>query len=346
MSLYKKVSISAIRQETPDCKTFVLHTTDPGLLQYQPGQFLTLVFAAKSGEERRSYSFSSSPALHELPAITIKRVENGAWSRMLLDHARVGDELTVIGPSGFFTLPDGAHSYKRLFFIAAGSGITPVYSLLKTVLHTRPDLNVVLVFANRSAENTIFYDGLRQLAAGFAHRFHIEWLFSGSPNLARARLSKWLLGILLREHALEALPETLFYLCGPFDFMRMAGIQLAEEGVGPQQIRKENFSTFKAEIKAQPPDKEKHTVHIHRSDGASFTIQAQYPQTILQAAKKAGIALPYSCEAGRCGSCTATCTAGKVWMSYNEVLLQDEIDRGRVLTCTGYPIGGDVELAL
>jgi len=345
MSLYKKVHISAVRQETPDCKTFTLHTTDPALLQYQAGQFLTLVFNGKNGEERRSYSISSSPAMSEPLAITVKRVENGAWSRMLLDHARPGDELTVIGPSGFFTLPDETHRYKRLFFIAAGSGITPVYALLKTVLHTRPDLHVVLVYANRSAENTIFYDGLQQLSASFAGRFTIEWLFSSSPNLARARLSKWLLAILLREHVLEALPQTLFYLCGPFEFMRMATIQLTEDGVAAQQIRRENFSTFKTEVKTLPPDTEKHTVRIFR-EGESFTIETQYPQTILQAAKKAGIALPYSCEAGRCGSCTATCTKGKVWMSYNEVLLNEEMAKGRVLTCTGYPIGGDIMLEI
>lgn len=345
MSLYKKVSISAIRPETPDSKTFVLDTDDPALLGYRPGQFLTLVFAGKNGEERRSYSFSSSPALGEPPAITIKRVENGAWSRALLDHARAGDELTVIGPSGFFTLPDHTHPYRRLFFIAAGSGITPVFALIKTVLHTRPELSVVLVYANRSTDSAIFYETLRALAAAFPGRFKIEWLFSVSPDLTRARLSKWLLGVLLREHALEALPHTLFYLCGPFDFMRMASIQLTEEGVSAQQIRKENFSTFKAEVKARPPDEEKHTVRIHRDD-ASFVIETQYPQSILQAAKKAGIELPYSCEAGRCGSCTATCTKGKVWMSYNEVLLEEEIARGRVLTCTGYPVGGDVELTI
>jgi len=343
MSLYKKVQISAIREETPDCKTFALDTADPALLQYKPGQFLTLVFAGINGEERRSYSISSSPALHEPLAITVKRVENGAYSRMLLDHARVGDELTVIGPSGFFTLPDKDHPYKRLFFIAAGSGITPVYSLLKTALHTRPDLNIVLVYANRSPNSTIFYEGLRQLAAAFPGRFTIEWLFSVSRNLERARLSKWLLGILLRQHALVSLPETLFFLCGPFDFMRMATIQLIEDGVARQQIRKENFSTLKTDIKVQPPDIEKHIVQILRED-AVFTIETQYPQTILQAAKKAGIELPYSCEAGRCGSCTATCLQGKVWMSYNEVLLNEEMARGRVLTCTGYPIGGDVVL--
>jgi ring-1,2-phenylacetyl-CoA epoxidase subunit PaaE len=264
---------------------------------------------------------------------------------MLLDHARPGDELTVIGPSGFFTLPPEMRPYNRLFFIAAGSGITPIYALIKTVLHTHPGCSVVLVYANRSAQTAIFYEGLQALAAAFPDRFTIEWLFSSSPNLARARLSKWLLGILLREHILENLPQTLFYLCGPFDFMRMATIQLTEDGVAAQQIRKENFSTFKPEIKALPPDTEKHTVQIHR-EGASFTIETQYPQTILQAAKKAGIALPYSCEAGRCGSCAATCSKGKVWMSYNEVLLNEEMAKGRVLTCTGYPVGGDIVLEL
>ncbi|MBS1563147.1 MAG: hypothetical protein JST39_02110, partial [Bacteroidetes bacterium] len=240
MSLYRKVHISAIRPETPDAKTFVLAASGSEPLVYQPGQFLTIAFAGRNGEERRSYSFSSAPALGEPPAITVKRVENGAWSRMLLDHARAGDELTIIGPSGFFTLPEPAQPWKRLFFIAAGSGITPVYSLIKTALHTHPHVSIVLVYANRSATGAIFHDELRALAASHAGRFHIEWLFSESPNLARARLSKWLLGILLKEQVPQHLADTLFYLCGPFDFMRMATIQLTEDGVSAGQIRKEN----------------------------------------------------------------------------------------------------------
>ncbi len=343
MSLYKKIRISTIRQETADCKTFILETADPGLLQYKPGQFLTFIFSGKSGEERRSYSISSSPALAEPLAVTVKRVENGGYSRRLLDYAKPGDELTVIGPSGFFTLPEDPHPYNRLFFIAAGSGITPVWSLLKTVLHTRPALELVLIYSNRSRESTIFYEGLRQLEQQFAGRFKIEWLFSASANLERARLSKWLLEILLKEHARVPLPETLFYLCGPFDFMRMAGIELLEDGVRPAQIHKEYFSSLKPEIKAEPPDKERHFVHLHLA-AAVHTIETQYPQTILQAARKAGITLPYSCEAGRCGSCAATCTKGRVWMSYNEVLLDEEIAKGRVLTCVGYPVGADATI--
>jgi ring-1,2-phenylacetyl-CoA epoxidase subunit PaaE len=344
MSLYKKVRISAIREETPGCKTFVLDPAHPDLLQYKPGQFLTLVFTARNGEEeRRSYSISSSPALHEPLAFTVKRIDNGAYSRLLVDRARVGDELTVIGPNGFFTLPEPGHPYQRLFFIAAGSGITPVYSLIKTALHEHPGLELVLVYSNRSPEATIFYEGLRALEAQFPGRFKIEWLFSASPRLERARLSKWLLGILLKEHAGAPLPNTLFYLCGPFDFMRMAAIRLTEEGVGAKQIRKEDFSSFKPEIKATPPDRQPHTVQI-TLEGKTHTFESAYPQTILQAAKKAGIVLPYSCEAGRCGSCAATCTKGKVWMSYNEVLLDEEMAKGRVLTCVGYPVEGNVAL--
>jgi len=344
MSLYKIVRISAIREETPDCKTFVLDTPDPELLRYRAGQFLTLVFAGISGEERRSYSISSSPALGEPLAITVKRVENGAWSRHLVDRARVGDALTVIGPTGFFTLPEDGAGYKRLFFIAAGSGITPVFSLIKTVLHAHPGWDVVLVYSNRSGETSIFYKELLLLAGQYHDRFKIEWLFSASKHLERARLSKWLLEILLKEHAVRVpLHQTLFYLCGPFDFMRMATIKLTEEGVGPQQVRKENFSTLKPVVKALPPDSDKHTVQLIR-EGTVHTLEVQYPQTILQAAKKAGIALAYSCEAGRCGSCAATCTHGKVWMSYNEVLVEEEMARGRVLTCVGYPVGGDVTI--
>ncbi|HEY4147842.1 MAG TPA: ferredoxin--NADP reductase [Chitinophagaceae bacterium] len=343
MSLFKKIRISRIREETGDCKTFILDTDDPGLLGYKPGQFLTFVFRGISGEERRSYSISSSPALGEPLAVTVKRVENGAYSRRLLDYARVGDELTVIGPTGFFTLPETPHPYKRLFFIAAGSGITPVYSLIKTVLYTRPELELVLIYSNRSKENTIFYEGLRELETAFAGRLTIEWLFSASSNLERARLSKWLLEILLKRHARVALPETLFYLCGPFDFMRMATIELLEDGAKATQIRKEYFSNLKPEIKAEPSDKERHLVHIRLADGI-HTIETQYPHTILQSARKAGISLPYSCEAGRCGSCAATCTSGKVWMSYNEVLLDEEMVKGRVLTCVGYPIGGDATI--
>jgi ferredoxin len=181
------------------------------------------------------------------------------------------------------------------------------------------------------------------LSLAFADRFTIEFLFSAAQNLERARLSKWLLEILLAAYSKAPLHTTLFYLCGPFDYMRMATIALLENKVPFHHIRKENFTSFKTAIKVQPPDKEKHRVTIYIEDKVYF-LETQYPQTILQAAKKLGIQLPYSCESGRCGSCAATCASGKVWMSYNEVLMDEEIEKGRVLTCVGYPVDGDLVL--
>lgn len=343
MSLYKTLRITGIKAETADSKTFFLAPVAAEPINYMPGQFLTFVFPKPAGAERRSYSISSTPALQEPLSVTIKKVENGEYSRKLVDHAKEGDDLITIGAGGFFVLPTDIEHYRQFFFLAAGSGITPVFALIKSILTLHPHIQVVLIYSNRSKATTIFYDELLQLSKQYTGRLLIEFLFSSAFNLERARLSKWLLGILLKEYVRAPMQQILFYCCGPFDFMRMATIEMLEDGVPLHNIRKENFSTFKQEIKIKPPDTDKHAVSIQLGNN-HYSIETQYPQTILQAAKKAGIVLPYSCEAGKCGSCAANCISGKVWMSYNEVLLDEEIAKGGVLTCTGYPIGGDVEL--
>ncbi|MEP6747556.1 MAG: iron-sulfur cluster-binding domain-containing protein [Bacteroidota bacterium] len=343
MGLYRTMRVTNIYSETDDCKTFCLVPADNEPFHYQPGQFLTFVFTKITGEERRSYSASSTPALHEPLSITVKRLENGEYSRKLFDNAAKGDLIITTGAAGFFVLPDNIFLYKEIFFLAAGSGITPIYSLIKTLLHRHPHVRVILIYSNRSRSSTIFYEMLQQLSALFADRFVIEFLFSSAVNLERARLSKWLLGILLEEYSGASYAETLFYTCGPFDYMRMVTIELLENRVPLQHIKKENFTPVKIESKTLPPDLHKHSIEINIQQ-KKYHIETQHPKTILQAAKKAGIVLPYSCESGRCGSCAATCVQGKVWMSYNEVLMDDEMEKGRILTCTGYPVGGDIVL--
>ena len=343
MGLYKKVCIEHIREDTADTRTFFLSVADKDLLVYEAGQFLTFVFTKPTGEERRSYSISSAPALHEPLSITVKRLENGEYSRWLFDYVRPGQLLTTTGAAGFFVLPAEPQQYREIFFIAAGSGITPILPLIKTALHLHKYLRLVLIYSNRSRETTIFYDELAQLAAAFPDRFVIEFLYSSAVNLEKARLGKWLLGKLLNQFSKAPLSDTLFYTCGPFDYMRMVTITLLEHRVPLQHIKKENFVPLKIVSKTLPPDTHQHCVTIHMQH-KTYQLQTQYPQTILAAAKKAGITLPYSCESGRCGSCAATCTMGKVWMSYNEVLMDDEINKGRILTCVGYPVEGDIEL--
>jgi ring-1,2-phenylacetyl-CoA epoxidase subunit PaaE len=149
---------------------------------------------------------------------------------------------------------------------------------------------------------------------------------------------------LLREYRLCPPAEAMHYACGPYEYMRMAAIALTDDGVPAAQIRKEDFQPLQLVPKELPPDTEPHQVRLSLA-GHEYTLQVQYPDTVLKAAKKAGIPIPYSCEAGRCGTCVARCDSGKVWMSYNEVLLDEEIAAGRVLTCTGYPFGGDASLS-
>ena len=343
MGLYKTLQIISIKEETEDCRTFILQSTSRDSLEYKPGQFLTFVFPKLTGEDRRSYSISSTPALQEPLSITVKRLENGEYSRKLFDRAKQGDFLRSTGAAGFFVLPDDVMYYREFFFMAAGSGITPILPLIKTLLYLHTHTRVVLIYSNRSQATTIFYDQLKALEKLFDGRLVIEFLFSSARNLERARLGKWLLGRLLLEYSRSPFSETLFYTCGPFDYMRMVSIELLESGVPLQHIRKENFTFFPIESKTLPPDTHAHQVEIQTRD-KSVKLMVQYPQTILQAARSAGLDIPFSCESGRCGSCVASCIHGKVWMSYNEVLLDDEIEKGRVLTCVGYPIGGDVSL--
>lgn len=346
MGLYKQLLIKNIIVETADTKTFILEPKSADdVFDYRSGQFLTLVFPGIDGEQRRSFSISSAPLLNEPLSITVKRIDNGAYSRWLIDHAIEGDELQTIGASGFFTLPESMAQYRQLFFFAAGSGITPVFSLIKTLLYSGNNSSIVLIYSNRKVSNAIFYDQLKQLEAEFGTRFKIEFLFSTAVNLARARLSKWLLEILLREYQLASNKETLFFLCGPFEYMRMASIGLAVHGVPEKNIHKEDFIPLKLEPKELPPDTGAHKVSL-TINGMVYELEVQYPDTILKAAKKARLPMPYSCEAGRCGSCVAFCESGKVWMSYNEVLMEDEMAKGLILTCTGYAVGGDVSIRI
>ena len=342
--LYKPVIIEQIHEEIEGFKTFTFKK-DHGI-EYKAGQYITFVKKTLQEETRRSYSIVSSPLLKEHLTIGVKRIENGIFSRELIDHAKVGDELLTTGAGGLFVLPDDLSNIQQLFFLAAGSGITPIYSLLKTVLHFHRHIHVVLIYSNPSQSKTIFYSRLNELKREFDERFHLQFLFSNSMNLSLARLNRELLAQLTRTHSVSSFDQTLFYLCGPEAYMRMCTYTLQEEKVPRENIRKEDFAIHSKRIpKNMPPDKASHFVTI-QYDNENYRLKVDYPDSILQAAKKQNINLPYSCEAGRCGNCSAKCIEGKVWLSYNEVLTEKDLQNGLTLTCVGHPLGGDVLLKI
>ncbi|MDE3252657.1 MAG: ferredoxin--NADP reductase [Bacteroidota bacterium] len=336
--------IQEVIQETPDTKSFVLTPPAAGSVLCLSGQFLTFLFRNRKGEEvRRNYSVSSSPELGDPIRITVKRIPNGEFSRQLFDHAQPGDILKTIGASGFFTLPQGKEMPASLFFFAAGSGIAPVFSLIKTALHQDPLVKIVLIYSNPSESHTIFYQDLKSLQQAYPDRFQIEFLFSDAVRIRNRRLGIDLLEKLLLQYQVYQNPGTLFYLCGPFEYMRMITIVLRNQGFPAANIRKEIFEIHPPVQKTVPPDQDRHTIHLLLRD-QEISFDTQYPETILQTAKRLHISLPYSCEAGQCGTCAATCLSGRVWMFKNEVLLEEEMAQGRVLTCTGFAVWGDVTI--
>lgn len=335
---FHRVTISGIRPETSGVKTFILADT----ISYKAGQFLTIL--SPDGKERRSYSFSTEPAIDKYPAITVKRVNNGLMSRYLIDAIKPGDTVYVSDASGFFVLPDDMDAYEQVFFMAAGIGITPVFSLIKSLLLQHPHISVILVYSNRSITDTVFYEELEALKNQHA-QFGIEYLFSTSPDLSRARLNKLMLPSILNEHLKTEKVKALFYVCGPFMYMRMVLLALEEAYIPAENIKKENFSTAAIRQKLAPPDTGSHNVTVSYR-GQQFRFTSGYPDTILSSAQKQHIALPYSCENGICGTCAALCTRGKVWHRNNEVLTDKELKNGLILTCTGYPVDGDVTLEI
>jgi ferredoxin-NADP reductase len=340
LNLHPEVIIKNIISETPDSKTFGLEPVFPWQPVYKAGQFITFIFTHHGEEVRRSYSFSSSPEAGEPMRITVKRVDNGSYSRWLLAHAYTGMSLLTSGISGRFVLPE-VNELSHLFFLAAGSGITPIFSLIKTALLTTGQ-TITLIYSNRSQRDTIFYNQLNELQKQYPQRLRIEFLFSDSGDFRHSRLSKWLLLALLERFQVP-LTQTLFYTCGPETYMLFSSIVLVGAGVPKDHIKRENFDSRKPAFVPVPPDQDEHLVTLAGRD-ALFQLKVRYPDTILAAAKKRHIHLPYSCETGRCGSCLARCTEGKVWMARNEVLTDEEVKKGLLLTCQAYPVDGDVRI--
>lgn len=341
---YFKLRIKAIKEETSDTKSFILENIGSKKLYYEPGQFLTFVFEHYSGEEvRRSYSISSSITLNEPLTITVKKIPNGEFSRKLIDQTAVGDLLYSIGASGLFTLPHLDQLSKAHFcFFAAGSGITPIYAQIKTLLH-HTQHEVLLIYSNHNASSSIFLKDLLLLKEDFKDRFILELLFSESASITENRLTPYIVDLFAQRHLLYE-RSSFFYLCGPEAYMRMITIKLRTEGIAIEKIKKELFFIQAPSYRLpEPPDKRKHQVHVQLGH-QHFSFAVQYPTTILQAAKKLKIPLPYSCENGQCGTCTARCTSGKVWMRYNEVLGDKALKEGYILTCTAYPIEGSARI--
>lgn len=332
--------IDKIVSETDSARSIFVTHIDGSPLAYKPGQFLHFGFQQINGVAYRSYSFSTIP--EEGAAFTVKEMENGDISRALQRY-REGDTLNLINVGGKFVLPGKLEDIRQVFLFAAGSGITPVFSILKQLMKHHPGISVYLAYSNSRPSSTIFYEQIKALEEEYPERLTVNFIFSNNKNLLKARLSGFWLQEIVEEHRKADWENILAYTCGPVEYMDNIKITLFTCGIRSEHFYMEYFETVSDGLLVPPPDQEKHWVTIRLLD-QEHTIEVQYPDTILSAGVNAGLKMPYSCRSGQCGSCTARLVSGEVWLQYNEVLTPDDLRNGLTLTCMGCPVHGDVSL--
>jgi len=341
-----RLKITRIELAAADTVHIHLEEINNQPVHYEAGQFFTFLIDYKGKEMRRSYSITSTPGIDKGIAVIIKRRVNGEMSRYLMDHLKPGDILQSLPASGRFTIHIEPSKARTLFFIAAGSGISPIYSLLKKVLYGEPQSKIVLIYQNRDETKIIFKEEIKWLQQRFSPRFiNIDLLTNPrEKDYHPRRLNNSLLEQLIATYA-EPSQFNEFYTCGPFPFMRMTQFVLKLMHFRDDQIHREHFVIDPV---APPPpiitDDSPKLVRLSWQNRI-FTFVVRYPMNILEGALHNNISLPYSCRGGRCSTCTVRCVKGKVKMSMNEVLTDKDQQQGFVLTCVGYA-ETDLELEL
>ena len=359
MEQLRHLKILEKRRETPDATTFVLAPEDQRAYTYQPGQYLSIIHEVHGREKRRAYSFSSCPGVNEHPAITVKRVPNGEFSNWLIQKTNPGDVLLTGGPAGRFLLPEKPP--RRLVYLAAGSGITPVFSHLKALFappHLSPlpdfpaDLPVTLIYANRDSLHTIFKTQIERWNAMFPQRFLCNWLFSREEN-APNTLNRHLHSTLFEDMLFKTFggkptaadwTETHFYLCAPTALMRMARMTLRVLDVPEAHIHSEIFVPDMRLPKRVIDTTKTHRIVVTGNTSERTEFQIFSGETILNGALRQHIALPYTCKSGVCLTCLARCHRGEVEMDFVEQT-RHEGPGALINTCIGYAATDEVELA-
>ncbi|MDR2274002.1 MAG: ferredoxin--NADP reductase [Sphingobacterium sp.] len=330
--------------------TFQLDSPNGDYPSYKAGQFITLSFLFGDREVRRSYSFNSSPDHNEPLSITVKRVENGEISRLLHHTIVEGDVVQAMEPQGLFTYEPDPHNVRTLFLFAAGIGITPLYSILKTALLVEEKSKVVLVYSNSSTDKTPFREELEEWARQYPDRLTIVWIYSNSKYLMTARLNRDYILSIVRDHLVGDSDDALFYTCGPVIYMDLCRFTLLGMGFDASQIKRETFLLPENEEddddeSEKEIDTTSYTIKLH-FQGHTYDLEIPYNKSILDVGLEHKIKLPYSCKSGMCSTCISQCSKGKVRMDYNEVLTDREMENGRILLCTGHPVveGTEVEV--
>ncbi len=337
MSAFHSLKIADKRIETPNAVSlsFEVPSDIREKFQFTPGQYLTIAHTINGVELRRSYSLCSSSNSNEW-RIGVKKVEGGTFSVFANDILKTGDALKVMEPQGNFLLPINPGNSNHYMAIAAGSGITPIMSMLKSVLESEPNSSFALLYGNQNQEETMFYDELELLKTNYPNRFTLHYFFSQAQveGCQFGRIDRSMINYTLKKYY----PETsfrAFYLCGPEEMIETATATLKEKGIDGDKIQFELFtSSSEGELAEAHDGQTEITVTL---DDHTDTFVMDQKKSVLESVLAEDLDAPYSCQGGICSTCIARVKEGKVEMRKNQILTDSELAEGLILTCQSHP---------
>lgn len=343
MSTFHSLAIKEIKRETPQAVSIAFDV--PQSLKddyaFTAGQYINIKTTFEGQEIRKAYSICSAPGSDEL-RVAIKAVKTGGFSTYANEKLAVGDTMEVGTPEGKFTFEPKADRQRNYAAFAAGSGITPVMAIIQSVLQGEPESTFVLVYGNKSPDDTIFYQLLHDLHLEYVGRFFVHFVYSQAraEDALFGRIERSTVNFVIKNKHKEKEFEK-FYLCGPEEMIITVNEVLRENNIPEKNIKFELFSTPIAEKKIDEnlDGQAKITVLVD-DDEVTFMMSKQ--MTILDAALKQGVDAPYSCQGGICSSCMARITSGTAEMKKNAILTDGEIAEGLILTCQAHPTSAEI----
>ncbi|HMC00945.1 MAG TPA: ferredoxin--NADP reductase [Flavobacteriaceae bacterium] len=339
MSRFHKLTIKEVKKVTQKAVTISFHVPEhlQNAFSFKAGQYITLKTTLGGKEVRRDYSICSSPKSGDLK-VAVKAVEHGKFSKFANSELKTNDVLEVSEPNGRFTFEADQSKSRTISAFAAGSGITPIMGILKTVLEEEPQSHFVLVYGNKTPEETIFYNELLELQSKYDDRLKIQFVFSQAreDNALFGRIDKSTVNFALKNLFNNASIDT-FYLCGPEAMIHTVKDVLIENSISESHIKFELFTVSTPENIAVGKVVDGQTSVTVMLDDEEFDFVMDAKKTVLEVALSEKIDAPYSCQGGICSSCLARLKEGQVSMRQNNILTDSEVAEGLILTCQSQP---------
>jgi ring-1,2-phenylacetyl-CoA epoxidase subunit PaaE len=341
---YFTVKVKEVVHIAKDAVNLVFEKPDD--FEYEPGQFITVISEVDGKKIRRAYSLCTTPFEDQFPAVTVKRVPDGLMSNFLNEKVKAGDQLEIMEPMGMFTTSYDASNNRSAVFFGGGSGITPLISIIRSILLKEPNSKLTLVYANRSDEYIIFKDLISQLKDQYPNNFNVVHVLESGEADYSGRLTNAMIATICEK--VNCVSDTEFYICGPQPMMDITFSGLEEAGYLKEKIRMESFEAGKTspELMGEEQSTSGKSEVTILLDGEEHVVMVKKGASILDTALDADLDMPYSCQSGLCTACRGKCLEGEISTNEAEGLSEEELDEGFVLCCVGRPISDKIKVEI